>query len=146
MAEYASSEGPHALGAARSSQRHRAWLSANERRLQMRQKWHSFFSDWDAVLLPTLPTGAIPHDHSEPARERTIRVNGDVRPYSDLTQWVGLTGVAYLPATVVPIGLSSEQLPVGVQLAGPFLEDRTTLDLARRLSELNGGFQRPPGY
>ncbi len=146
MAEYASSDGPHALGAARSSQRHRAWLSANERRLQMRQKWHSFFSEWDAVLLPTLSTGAIPHDHSEPARERTIRVNGDMRPYSDLTQWVGLTGVAYLPATVVPIGLSSEQLPVGVQIAGPFLEDRTTLDLARRLSELNGGFQRPPGY
>ena len=146
MAEYASSDGPYALGAARSSQRHRAWLSANERRLQMRQKWHSFFSEWDTVLLPTLPTGAIPHDQSEPARERTIRVNGNVRPYSDLTQWVGLTGVAYLPATVVPIGLSSEQLPVGVQIAGPFLEDRTTLDLARRLSELNGGFQRPPGY
>ncbi len=146
MAELASGDGPHALAAARSSQRHRAWLSANERRLQMRQKWHAFFSEWDAVLLPTLSTGAIPHDQSEPARERTIRVNGEVRPYSDLTLWVGLTGVSYLPATVVPVGLTSEQLPVGVQIAGPFLEDRTTLDLARRLSELNGGFQRPPGY
>ncbi len=145
-AERASGDGPHALAAARASQRHRAWLSANERRLQMRQKWHTFFSEWDAVLLPTLSTGAISHDHSEPASERTIRVNGEVRPYSDLTLWVGLTGVVYLPSTVVPIGLCSEQLPVGIQIAGPFLEDRTTLDLARRLSERNGGFQRPPGY
>ena len=55
-----------ALAARWASQRHRAWLSANERRLQMRRKWHEFFREWDAVLLPCLPTTAIPHDHGEP--------------------------------------------------------------------------------
>ncbi|MEE9280346.1 MAG: amidase [Myxococcota bacterium] len=139
-------DGPLARAAARPAQRHRAWLSANERRLQMRKKWHAFFSEWDAVLLPTLPTTAIPHDHSQPMGARTIQVNGETRPYSDQMSWVGLTGVAYLPATVVPVGLTGEGLPVGIQIAGPFLEDRTTLDLARRLCEITGGFQRPPGY
>lgn len=135
-----------ALAARWASQRHRAWLSANERRLQMRRKWHDFFKEWDAVLLPCLPTTAIPHDHSEPMGARRIVVNGEARPYGEQTLWVGLTGVAFLPATVVPVGAASDGLPVGLQIAGPFLEDRTTLDLARRLSEEIGGFEPPPGY
>ena len=112
----------------------------------MRKKWHAFFSEWAAVLLPPLPTTALPHAHSQPMAARTIQVNGESRPYSDQMSWVGLTGVAFLPATVVPVGLTGEGLPVGIQIAGPFLEDRTTLDLARRLCEITGGFQRPPGY
>ncbi len=135
-----------ALAARWASQRHRAWLSANERRLQMRRKWHEFFKHWDAVLLPNLPTTAIPHDHSVPMGARRIAVNGERRPYGEQTLWVGLTGVAYLPATVIPAGTASDGLPVGLQIAGPFLEDRTTLDLGRRLSEQIGGFKRPPGY
>ena len=141
-----SSDEEGALAARWASQRHRAWLSANERRLQMRRKWRDFFKNWDAVLLPCLPTTAIPHDHSEPMGARRITVNGEQRPYGEQTWWVGLTGVAYLPATVIPAGVASDGLPVGLQIAGPFLEDRTTLDLARRLSERIGGFERPPGY
>ena len=124
--------------------RHRDWLSANERRLQQRQRWLEFFGAWDAILLPTLPTAAIPHDHSEPIAARTFSADGRERPYHERTFWVGLVGVAYLPATVVPVGLTSAGLPVGVQIAGPFLEDRTTLDVARCLVEVNGGFRPPP--
>ena len=135
-----------ALAARWASQRHRAWLSANERRLQMRRKWHDFFKEWDAVLLPCLPTTAIPHDHSKPMGARRITVNGEQRPYGEQTLWVGLTGVACLPATVIPAGAAPDGLPVGLQIAGPFLEDRTTLDLARRLSERLDGFVPPPGH
>ena len=126
--------------------RHRQWLGLNERRLQMRQRWREFFKEWDAVLLPTMPTPAIPHDPSTPAAERTIEVNGAARPYFDQTLWVGLTGVAWLPATVVPVGLTSGGLPVGIQIAGPFLEDRTTLALGAHVERILGGFQKPPGY
>ena len=133
------------------SLRHRDWLSANERRLQMRRKWHRFFDrasgrGWDAVLLPCLPTAAIPHDHTEPQGSRVIVVGGQPRPYLDQLLWAGLTGVAWLPATVVPVGLTAEGLPVGIQIAGPFLEDRTTLALARHLEEILGGFTPPPGF
>lgn len=126
--------------------RHREWLGLNERRLQQRQRWHEFFREWDAVLLPVLPTGAIPHDHSQPAAARTVEVNGERRPYFEQLVWMGLVGVAYLPASVVPVGITSEGLPVGIQIAGPFLEDRTTLALAGHLERLLGGFQRPPGF
>jgi len=129
-----------------SALRHRQWLSLNERRLQLRARWHDFFSEWDALLLPVLPTAAIPHDHSEPMPARTFRCDDVERAYFDRFSWVGLTGLAYLPATVLPVGCTDEGLPVGVQIAGPFLEDRTCLAVARHLEEVHGGFQRPPGY
>jgi len=137
---------PSGLVTERMALRHRDWLSANERRLQMRRKWHEFFQGYDAVLMPALPTTAIPHDHSKPFGDRRIQVDGVARPYLDLTLWVGLTGVAYLPATVVPVGIAADGLPVGVQIAGPFLEDRTTLDLSRHVLSLRGGFAAPPGF
>ena len=129
-----------------NSQRHRSWLSWNERRLQMRKKWHEFFQDWDVLLLPVCPLSAIEHDHSRPMTHRTITVNGESRDYQDQMHWVGLVGVAYLPVTVVPVGRTSAGLPVGIQIAGPYLEDRTTLDVARRLVEIHGGFEPPPGF
>jgi amidase len=51
-----------------------------------------------------------------------------------------------LPATVAPVGLSDSGLPVGIQIIGDRFEDRTTIDFARGLSELTGGFVAPPGY
>ncbi|MEM7016513.1 MAG: amidase [Pseudomonadota bacterium] len=145
MAEMAK-EDPTLRGHANTSQRHREWLTGNERRLQMRRKWHEFFKSWDAIVLPVLPTAAIPHDHSEPMAARKIQINGETRPYGDQTAWVGITGISWLPATVIPVGLTTEGLPVGIQIAGPFLEDRTTLDIARKLSAIIGGCPKPPGY
>ena len=128
-----------------ASMRHREWLTWNERRMQQRARWRTFFESWDVVLLPVTPTPAIPHDRSMPMTARTITVAGATRPYYDNCSWVGLTGVAFLPATVVPVGLV-DGLPVGVQIAGPFLEDRTTLAVARFLEEALGGCTRPAGF
>ena len=60
--------------------------------------------------------------------------------------WPGIVGVAHLPATAVPVGLSTDGLPIGVQVVGPYLEDRTALDVARHVFRTSGGFRRPPGY
>jgi amidase len=54
--------------------------------------------------------------------------------------------MALLPSTVAPIGRTAGGLPVGVQIVGPYMEDRTPLDFARRLAEVTGGFEIPPGY
>jgi amidase len=59
--------------------------------------------------------------------------------------WVALATVACLPATVVPVGRTPAGLPVGIQIVGPYLEDRTTLAVARRMEELLGGFVPAPG-
>ncbi len=137
---------PGGLGIEGATIRHREWLTANERRLQMRARWREFFGRWDIVLAPISPTVAIAHDHSNPMTERTIEVAGETRAYTDQMRWMGLFGVVYLPATAVPIGLHSTGLPIGLQAVGPFLEDRTTLGVARLIEELTGGFVAPPGW
>ena len=122
--------------------RHREWLANNERRLQIRRKWGEFFEGFDIILLPVQPRGAIPHDHS-PRSERTVDIDGVTRAYQDLFGWTGPAGAGLLPATVVPAGLGDDGLPIGVQIVGPFLHDRTTLQAARLIAELCGGCPRP---
>ncbi len=146
--DYASTPGdsPAAQTRRQLAIRHRQWLSYNERRLQMRKRWEEFFTDWDAILLPVMPCAAIAHDHSEPQAARTASVGGRQVPYWSLTTWMAPAGACYLPATVVPVGCLANGLPVGIQIVGPYLHDRTTLDLARRMLAMRGGCPRPAGF
>jgi amidase len=125
--------------------RHRDWMFADERREQLRAVMADFFHDVDALLMPVAVVPAIPHDHSEPFADRVIRAKSGIRPYTDLFGWVALATLAYLPATVVPVGRTPEGLPVGLQIVGPYLEDRTTLAVGRCVTEVLGGFVAPPG-
>jgi amidase len=125
--------------------RHRDWLAADEARARVRARCAEFFKTHDALLLPVVPVAAIPHDHSDPMAARTITVNGAQRSYYDLFSWVGIASMAYLPATVAPVGRTRSGLPVGIQIVGPYLEDRTTIDLAKHVAGVVGGFEPPPG-
>ena len=146
--EYATTVGttPAAQTRRLLAMRHRQWLSHNERRLQMRKRWEEFFTNWDVILLPTMPCAAIPHDHSEPMAARTVLVAGEQRSYWNLTEWMAPAGACYLPSTVIPVGRLTSGLPVGIQIVGPYLEDHTTLDVAKRLLAILEGCPRPPGF
>jgi amidase len=125
---------------------HREWIAANEERTKLRWAWREFFGAYDVVLAPIAAVPAFKHDHSEPQTQRKVQVNGKSEPYLDQLFWAGLAGVVYLPATVAPAGLSPDGLPVGVQIIGPELGDRTTIEFARLLAAEIGGFKPPPGY
>ena len=47
-------------------------------------------------------------------------------------------------ATTVPIGHSAEGLPIGMQIVGGYLDDRTTLAFAGLVEREFGGFTAPP--
>jgi amidase len=129
-----------------STMLHRDWIVLDFMRLMMRQKWADFFRDFDVLLCPVVPVTAFEHDHSE-FFERTLCVNGKEQPYVDtMSAWAGLTCVSYLPATVAPVGPAKNSLPVGIQIVGPYLEDRTPIHFAKLLEEMTGGFKAPPGY
>ncbi len=108
--------------------------------------WAEFFERYDVLLAPVAPTVAFPHNHKQPLPSRKLMVNGQEKPYLENMAWTLMAVVSGLPATVVPVGLSESGLPVGIQIIGARLEDRTTLDFAHGLSELVDGFRVPPGY
>jgi amidase len=127
-----------------ATQLHREWMMLNIERIRLQQQWAAFFKGFDALLMPVAPVAAFPHDH-KPFYSRHLTVNGREAPYVNaLYGWAGLAGVAYLPATVVPVGLTSTGLPVGIQIVGPYLEDRTTIHLATLIEDAMGGFVPPP--
>ena len=75
-----------------------------------------------------------------------MTVNGSEVPYFGQLFWAGLAVASYLPATVAPVGPTATGLPVGVQVVGAELADRTTIWVAGQIGQLLGGFTPPPGY
>jgi len=59
--------------------------------------------------------------------------------------WADPDTTCGLPATAAPIDRSPSGLPIGVQIIGPYLEDRTTIAFAELLERELGGFAAPPG-
>ena len=125
---------------------HHQWLAAHEQREALRAAFAEFFASYDALLLPVSQVAAIPHQQDGPFVTRTLTVNSAKRPYTEMFGWIAPVTMCKLPATVVPAGRTAENLPVGLQIAGPYLEDRTTLDLGRRIAQVLGGFTPPPGF
>ena len=63
-------------------------------------------------------------------------IDGEATPYGDQLAWPGLATFPGLPATAAPIGKTAAGLPIGVQVIGPFLEDRTTIAVAGWIAAL----------
>jgi amidase len=127
-------------------QDHRAWFRAHEERQALRAAWAAFFEDHDVLLCPVVPTAAFPHDQKRDRVDRRLLVNGREQEYNSQLFWAGIATLPYLPATVAPAGRTAAGLPVGVQIVGPYLGDRTTIELARLLADVTEAFVPPPGY
>jgi amidase len=127
-------------------QPYRQWFAANEERWRMRARFAEFFESWDVLLCPIAARPAFPHDQKRARPDRRVEVNGRLEDYNDQLFWAGFFGILGLPATVIPMGQAPSGLPVGLQIVGPYLQDRTTLEFARLLEAEIGGFAPPPGY
>jgi amidase len=125
---------------------HREWLLDNGGRTRLRAQWRELFKHFDAVICPIMPTPAYPHDHSPDQEQRHIVIDGRNFPYIDQLVWPGIATLPGLPATSIPVAMSAEGLPIGLQIVGPWLEDRTPLKLAELIEREFGGFVPPPGF
>ena len=123
--------------------KHADWVLVNAIRQNMRQKWREFFNKFDVILCPTCITPAFKHNHN-PVHERKLTINGKDDEYLRATLWAGPAVSAGLPSTNVPIGMSSNNLPISMQITGPYLEDKTCLEVAKVVRNLRGGFKIPP--
>jgi amidase len=130
----------HLRGAVMS---HADWIKADRIRTGVADRWRQLFHDFDVLLCPVMPTVAFAHDHSE-MRTRQISIDGKQVPYGDQSMWPSVATLTGLPATAMPIGRDTHGLPIGMQIIGPYLEDRTTIAFAELAEREFGGFVAPP--
>jgi aspartyl-tRNA(Asn)/glutamyl-tRNA(Gln) amidotransferase subunit A len=108
------------------------WANAVAQRTTVYRRVGALFRRFDFLLSPTLgrPALAVDHDPYEPiaiAGESAGSVRGAWYPYL----WpFNLSGH---PAVSLPCGWSSDGLPIGLQIVGPWHGDRRVLALAAHL-------------
>ena len=119
------------------------YLLALDQRDAFIAAWEKFFGRWDVFLGPAGPRTAerrsdthLTLDGAELSedQEKLLEI-----PYA-------LSPVSGCPMVVVPAGLDQDGLPFGAQLMGHRWEDERLLAIAELISEVTGGFRRPPGY
>ena len=120
------------------------WMDLLDAQIAVRREWSALFKSFDVVLAPVFGSVAFPHVTEEDPGKRVLTIDGKDTPYFDQLVWPAVALVANLPATVAPIGLTKGGLPIGLQIIGPYLEDRTTIAFAGLLEREFGGFVAPP--
>ncbi len=110
------------------------WVNALGQRTAVYRRVHALLQRFDFLLSPTLsrPALAVDHDAFEPitiAGETAGTIRGAWYPYLYLRPF-NLSGH---PAVSLPCGWSSDGLPIGLQIVGPWYGDRRVLALAGHL-------------
>jgi aspartyl-tRNA(Asn)/glutamyl-tRNA(Gln) amidotransferase subunit A len=108
------------------------WVNALGQRTAMYRRVHGWLQRFDFLVSPTLSRPALPVDH-DAFRPITIagQVAGSIRGAWYPYLWpFNLSGH---PAVSLPCGWSSDGLPIGLQIVGPWYGDRRVLALAGHL-------------
>ena len=135
---------PVARGAARGARASVAeYMVALTRRDRLITALEAFFRDCDAWLCPVAYGPAIGHiPFGTP-----VDVDGRKVPYflatTAFTSPFNLTGH---PAVVLPLAITEEGLPIGVQVLGARWSEPALLALAKQLAPVTGPFRAPPGF
>jgi amidase len=125
---------------------HRAWIALNEQRYRLRRTWSIFLSDFDVLLCPVFGRPALPRMDSQPRWDRMVQVGDTTVAHDELLFWSGISGGFGLPSSVMPIGRSTEGLPIGVQIVARPFADNMTIAVAGLIEGLRSGFVPPSGW
>ena len=110
------------------------WVQRDIVRLQVLAQMREF----PIFLCPVASIPAFRHG------ERSWTIEDKKVEYLDAwsyTEWFNLLG---MPAAVVPVGRSTEGLPIGVQVVGRPWEEELVLALAAAVEKECGGWREPP--
>jgi aspartyl-tRNA(Asn)/glutamyl-tRNA(Gln) amidotransferase subunit A len=112
------------------------YRKAQQVRSLIKEDFRKAFESCDAIITPTSPT---------PAFALGEKVDDPLAMYlNDIyTVTANLAGV---PGLNVPCGLSSNRLPVGLQLLGPYWSEPTLLRLAQSYEEVRPFTEKPPVF
>ncbi|MBJ7412339.1 MAG: hypothetical protein JHD15_18520 [Phenylobacterium sp.] len=120
------------------------WMNTLDAQVMFCRRWAVLFASFDVVITPTFGVVAFEHVDEPDGARRILNIDGQATPYFNQIAWPGVALLPNLPATAAPIGFTRGGLPIGAQIIGPYLEDRTTIAFARLLEREFGGFKAPP--
>lgn len=120
-------------------------------RAERRASFREFFKEWDVLVAPitltaALPHGPMPYPPLVSDLTRSLDVNGLTVDYNLQVVLPALGSLSGQPSTAFPVGLNRAGLPLGLQVIGAYLEDRTPIRFAALIAESFGGIVRPSGY
>lgn len=117
-------------------------LTALARRDALIGAWETFFTRFDALVMPPWNTVAFPHHD----RQVPLDIDGEAVPYHLLGNVFALSNLNGLPGLAMPAGQDDDGLPTGIQLVGPRWSEATLLAVARgvEMAGITPGFQAPP--
>ena len=101
----------------------------------------AFFADYDVLLTPGLAGPAAKLGWIDMMLEDADEYWRRVFEFSPFTVWFNLTGQ---PAIMLPLGMSSEGLPMGTQFVARFGDEATLFRLAAQLEAARPWFGRKP--
>ena len=116
----------------------REFLLAWDTRDMLREKLLDSMREYRALICPVASIPAFPHG------ERSWTIDRQEVTYPKAFSYCQAYNLLGNPAVVVPVGLSEEGLPIGVQILGRPFDDRFILALARRFEEAAGEWTPPP--
>ena len=118
------------------------FCAALQRRDRSIVAWERFFETWDALLCPASMVTAFPHCNPG----TPLNVDGREADYWMVAAYGTVFNYSGHPAAVLPYKIDGDGLPIGLQVVGKRWDDARLLGIARALTPLIGGFQRPAGY
>ena len=97
------------------------------------------------MLCPPMPTVAFPHDHS-PQFARILDIDGAKVPYLRSERMGRHRDPERAAGDDDADRPDRSGLPIGMQIIGGFLDDRTTIAFAGLIEREFGGFTPPPDF
>jgi amidase len=100
----------------------------------------TFFADWDAWICPVFPTPAFTH------RKPDAPIQVDGQPMAQLLANLLhsiIFNVTGQPVVTIPVGLTAQGLPVGVQVVGRRWQEQALLNTAEQIASQTSGYQSP---
>jgi amidase len=118
------------------------YLRALEYLQRLARRIVSFWSDYDVLLTPTLAQPPIPIGALRPKEgEEPIKMLENSAGFVPLTPVFNVTGQ---PAISLPLAISPDGLPIGVQLVGPPAGEELLLSLAAQVEAVRPWADRRP--
>ncbi len=117
------------------------YVRATQTAHRLGRQMAAFHADWDVLLTPGLASLPVKLGWLDMMMDDVDEYWRRVFAFSPFTVWFNLTGQ---PAMMLPLGRSSDGMPIAIQIVGRYGDEATLFRLAAQLEGARPWFERKP--